>query len=209
MAVPHASTECLYNEIIIHLKATLFFDKNVDTIFVIGGQDAKYIHLVNGVTADYAMNEACSARTSSFIEESAFESFEIKTTEIENIALFTDPPPNFNDQCTAFISSDVKTAFNEGLTKENIIAGLVYLICVNYVNHVNHVKENRPVGDVVFMQGGGCYNKAISIAMAGLIGKKIIVLPEPGLLGTFGIALQIKENLKLIYWRKKHSYLKN
>lgn len=196
----HAMTEGVYNEIIAHSKAALFFDKNVDTIFEIGGQDAKYTHIVNGVPADYAMNEACSAGTGSFIEESVLETFGIKTTEIEKIALSANSPPNFNDQCSAFISSDVKTALNEGLTKENIIAGLVYTICSNYVNRV---KGNRPVGSVVFLQGGVCYNKAIPIAMAGLIGKKIIVPPEPGLMGAFGVALQVKEKLELNLLEKK------
>lgn len=196
----HAMTEGVYNEIIAHSKAALFFDKNVDTIFEIGGQDAKYTHIVNGVPADYAMNEACSAGTGSFIEESAFESFGIKTTEIERIALSADSPPNFNDQCAAFINSDVKTALNEGLTKENIIAGLVCSICLNYVNRV---KGSRPVGNVVFMQGGVCYNKAIPIAMAGLINKKIVVPPEPGLMGAFGVALQVREKFELNLLEKK------
>ncbi|MGQ9818681.1 MAG: acyl-CoA dehydratase activase [Candidatus Kapaibacteriales bacterium] len=196
----HAMTEGIYNEIIAHSKAALFFDKNVDTIFEIGGQDAKYTHIINGVPADYAMNEACSAGTGSFIEESAFESFGIKTTELEKIAFLADSPPNFNDQCSAFINSDVKTALNEGLSKENIIAGLVFSICQNYVNRV---KGNRPIGNVVFMQGGVCYNRAISVAMAALIGKKIIVPPEPGLMGAFGVALQVKEKIELNLLEKK------
>ena len=39
------------------------FDQDVDTIFEIGGQDAKYTYLTSGVPSDYAMNEACSAGT--------------------------------------------------------------------------------------------------------------------------------------------------
>lgn len=200
----HALTKGVYNEIIAHSKAALFFDKNVDTIFEIGGQDAKYTYIVNAVPSDYAMNEACSAGTGSFIEETAFESFGIKTTEIEEIAFSSDLPPNFSDQCAAFISSDIKTALSEGLSKEDIIAGLVYSICLNYINRV---VGNRPVGDVVFMQGGVCYNKAIPVAMAGLTGKKIIVPPEPGLTGAFGVALQVKEKIELGLMEKKEFYL--
>ncbi len=46
---------------------------SVDTIFEIGGQDAKYTYITNAVPSDYAMNEACSAGTGSFLEESALE----------------------------------------------------------------------------------------------------------------------------------------
>ncbi|WP_461248429.1 BadF/BadG/BcrA/BcrD ATPase family protein, partial [Treponema sp. R6D11] len=64
-------TPGVYNEIIAHSVGTTYFDKEVETIFEIGGQDAKYVLLKNGVPIDYAMNEACSAGTGSFLEESA------------------------------------------------------------------------------------------------------------------------------------------
>ena len=47
------------------------------------------------------------------------------------------------------------------------------------------------------MQGGVCYNRAVPLAMAALTGKKIIVPPEPGLMGAFGAALEIKKRLDL------------
>jgi predicted nucleotide-binding protein (sugar kinase/HSP70/actin superfamily) len=47
------------------------------------------------------------------------------------------------------------------------------------------------------MQGGVCYNKAIPVAMAALTGKNIIVPPDPGLMGAFGVALGIKEKIEL------------
>ena len=40
-----------------------------DTIFEIGGQDSKFIHIRDGVVADFTMNEACAAGTGSFLEE--------------------------------------------------------------------------------------------------------------------------------------------
>ena len=185
----HAMTEGVINEIIAHATAAVHFDPGVDTIFEIGGQDAKYTYITNSVPSDYAMNEACSAGTGSFLEESAFETLGIAMTEIADIALAGSAPPNFNDQCAAFIASDIKNAVHEGLSRENIVAGLVYSICMNYTNRV---KGNRPVGEKVFMQGGVCYNRAVPLAMAALTGKPIVVPPEPGLMGAFGVALAVK-----------------
>ncbi|RJP73596.1 MAG: activase [Ignavibacteriales bacterium] len=190
----HALTKGIINEIIAHASATVFFDKEVDTIFEIGGQDAKYTYITSGIASDYAMNEACSAGTGSFLEESAKESLDIDYKEIGKIALTATNPPNFNDQCAAFISSDIKNALHEGLEKDDIVAGLVYSICMNYNNRV---KGNRPVGKKIFMQGGVCYNKAVPVAMAALTGKEIIVPPEPGLMGAFGVALEIKNRINL------------
>ncbi len=196
----HAMTDCIINEIIAHATGALFFDPEVDTIFEIGGQDAKYTYITNGVASDYAMNEACSAGTGSFLEEAAKETFGVEMEEIGGIALRGQKPPNFNDQCAAFISSDIKNALHEGLKKEDIIAGLVYSICMNYDNRV---KGNRPVGNKVFMQGGVCYNRAVPIAMASLTKKHIVVPPDPGLTGAFGVALEVKRRLEIGLTKEK------
>jgi len=188
----HALTDGVINEIIAHAAAAVYFDPQVDTIFEIGGQDAKYTYITNGVASDYAMNEACSAGTGSFLEESALETLGVAMEDIADIALKGNHPPNFNDQCAAFIASDIKNAIHEGVKHEDIVAGLVYSICMNYSNRV---KGNRPVGKKVFMQGGVCYNRAIPLAMASLVGKPIIVPPEPGLMGAFGVALEIKKRI--------------
>ena len=190
----HAFTNGVINEIIAHATAAIYFDPEVDTIFEIGGQDAKYTYIVNKVPSDYAMNEACSAGTGSFIEEAAYEAMGINVKEIEPIAMKGKKPPNFSDQCAAFINSDIKTALQEDIPREDIVAGLVYSICLNYVNRV---KGNRPVGNKIFMQGGVCYNKAIPIAMAALTGQKIVVPPDPGLMGAFGVALEVKNRIEI------------
>lgn len=190
----HALTDGVINEIIAHAAAAVHFDPEVDTIFEIGGQDAKYTYITAGVPSDYAMNEACSAGTGSFLAESAFETLGIPVDKIAKRAITATAPPNFNDQCAAFIASDIKTAVHEGISTEDVLAGLVYSICMNYLNRV---KGNRPVGNKVFMQGGVCYNKAVPLAMAALLGKPIIVPPEPGLMGAYGAALEIKKRISM------------
>ena len=190
----HALSDGVINEIIAHAAAAVYFDPEVDTLFEIGGQDAKYTYITSGVPSDYAMNEACSAGTGSFLEEAAYETMNVNVEDIAAAALKGNHPPNFNDQCAAFISSDIKTAIHEGIDYHDILAGLVYSICMNYINRV---KGNRPVGQKIFMQGGVCYNHAVPLAMAALTGKKIIVPPEPGLMGAFGAALEIKKRIEL------------
>jgi predicted CoA-substrate-specific enzyme activase len=188
----HAMSPAIINEITAHATAAIYYDPHVDTIIEIGGQDAKYTHITNAVPTDYAMNEACSAGTGSFLEESALESLGIAMDQIANVAIRATCPPNFNDQCSAFIASDIKNAIHDGIAVEDIIAGLVYSVCMNYINRV---KGNRPVGNKVFMQGGVCYNRAVPLAMAALTGKPIIVPPEPGLMGAFGVALEVKKRI--------------
>ncbi|XCN71448.1 MAG: acyl-CoA dehydratase activase [Candidatus Electrothrix aestuarii] len=189
----HALTDGVINEIVAHATAAVHFDPEVDTIFEIGGQDAKYTYITNGVPSDYAMNEACSAGTGSFLEEAAKESLGLAVTEIGNTAFRATAPPNFSDQCAAFIGSDIKRSVQENVPLKDIVAGLVYSIGMNYNNRV---KGNRPVGKKVFVQGGVCYNKAVPAAMAGLTGKHVVVPSEAGLMGAFGVALEVERRME-------------
>jgi len=192
IAALHALTESVINEIIAHATAAAYFDREVDAIFEIGGQDAKYTFLTAGVPSDYAMNEACSAGTGSFLEESAFESLGVKMEDIGESAMAGTAPPNFTDQCSAFISSDVKQASQQGIDKSDVLAGLVYSVCLNYLNRV---KGSRQAGKKTFMQGGVCYNRAVPVAMAALMKTRIIVPPDPGLMGAYGVALEVAKRL--------------
>ena len=182
----HALTDGIFNEIVAHAHAAVHHDPGVDTIFEIGGQDAKYTFLTGGVPVEYAMNEACSAGTGSFLEESCSESLGLDVDSIADTALKGLSPPDFSDQCAAFIGSDIKTAIHEGMARPDIAAGLVYSVCRNYLNRV---QGSRRTGKKVFMQGGVCYNRAVPLAMANLCRTHIIVPPDPGLMGAFGAAL--------------------
>ena len=176
----------VYNEIIAHTVGTTYFQKEVDTIFEIGGQDAKYVYIVNGVPIDYAMNEACSAGTGSFLEESAAGDLNIDTApEIGPVALQAQAPLKFGEHCSAFINSDIRKAIGQGAAREDIVAGLVFSIVANYLNRV---VGNRAVGDHIVLQGGVAKNPAVPLAFAQMTGKHITVPPDPELMGCFGVA---------------------
>jgi predicted CoA-substrate-specific enzyme activase len=176
----------VYNEIIAHTVGTTYFEQDVDTMFEIGGQDAKYVFINNGVPIDYAMNEACSAGTGSFLEESAAGDLNIDTApEIGPIALEAAAPLKFGEHCSAFINSDIRKAIQQGAEREDIVAGLVFSIVANYLNRV---VGNRAVGEHIVLQGGVAKNPAVPLAFAQMTGKPITVPPDPELMGCFGVA---------------------
>ncbi|MFZ0863523.1 MAG: acyl-CoA dehydratase activase [Candidatus Sulfotelmatobacter sp.] len=179
-------TEHVYNEISAHAAGATHFAPDVDTIFEIGGQDAKYIYLRNGVPIDYAMNNACSAGTGSFLEESAHGDLGISVSEIAEIALSASSPVKFKTTCTAFINSDIRIAQQQGQGHNNILAGLVYAIAENYLTKV---KGQRPIGKKVLLQGGVALNRAVGYAFAHSVGRPIVIPPNPELLGALGVGL--------------------
>ncbi len=186
----YAGTAHVYNEISAHARGATHFDPAVDTIFEIGGQDSKYIRLRNGVPIDYAMNNACSAGTGSFLEESAHGDLGIAVNDIAEIALAAPSPVQLKATCAAFINSDIRIAFQQGQSRENIVAGLVYAIAANYLTKV---KGPRVVGKKVFLQGGVALNSAIGHAFAHSVDRTVVIPPGPELMGALGVALLAME----------------
>ncbi|OPY87595.1 MAG: Activator of (R)-2-hydroxyglutaryl-CoA dehydratase [Smithella sp. PtaU1.Bin162] len=187
-------TPAVYNEIIAHAFGTTFYKGDIDTIFEIGGQDAKYVFLKNKVPIDYAMNEACSAGTGSFLEESAQGDLNIANAwEIGDIAVQAGEPLKFGEHCSAFINSDIRNAIQQGASREDITAGIVTSIVSNYLNRV---VGNRTIGKSIVLQGGVAKNKAIPLAFAMLLNKDILVPPDPELMGSFGVGILAKQKLK-------------
>jgi predicted CoA-substrate-specific enzyme activase len=186
-------TPAVYNEIIAHAVGTNFYQDNIDTIFEIGGQDAKYVLLKNKVPIDYAMNEACSAGTGSFLEESAQSDLNIANAwEIGDIAIKAKEPLKFGEHCSAFINSDIRNAIQQGASVEDITAGIITSIVSNYLNRV---VGNRTIGKNIVLQGGVAKNKAVPLAFAMLLNKDILVPPDPELMGCFGVGLLSKQKL--------------
>ncbi len=184
-------TPAIYNEIIAHATGTTYFKPDIDTIFEIGGQDAKYVYLKNGVPIDYAMNEACSAGTGSFLEESA--AGDLNITDVRNIgdiAMQAERPLKFGEHCSAFINSDIRKAIQHGASREDITAGIVTSIVSNYLNRV---VGNRAVGANIVLQGGVAKNKAVPLAFAMMLDKNITIPPDPELLGCFGVGLLARQ----------------
>jgi predicted CoA-substrate-specific enzyme activase len=173
-----------------------FLGLDVDTIFDIGGQDAKYIRIHNGVVVDFHMNEACAAGTGSFLEEQA-EKLGINIIgEFAERALRSPAPLNLGERCTVFMEKDVNACLQRGGRVDDIIAGLAYSICYNYINRV---VKGREIGDVVFFQGGTAYNDSVAAAMGMILGqegKKVIVPPHNGILGAYGEALLTREKMQ-------------
>lgn len=180
------------NEITAQARGAVEIDKDVDTIFEIGGQDSKYIKIENGKVVDFEMNKICAAGTGSFIEEQS-KKLEIPIEKFENIALKGNEPSNLGDKCTVFIEGNISKAIAEGKSKENIAAGLGYSIVNNYLNRV---VGNKNIGNKIFLQGGIAHNQAIINAFRSTLKKEIVIPKFFSVTGAYGVALLTKEHVE-------------
>jgi predicted CoA-substrate-specific enzyme activase len=183
------------NEIAAHARGAHHYDSRVDTIFEIGGQDAKYIRLEGGRVVDAAMNEACSAGTGSFIEEQGrrFEGVE-DVAQLGRIALDSDGSAALGQHCSIFMAEVIDEAVAADVPRDRIVAGLYESVIQNYLNRV---KGSRSVGEVIFCQGMPFASDALAAAVARQTGAEVIVPPSPGTVGALGIALLAADQIAL------------
>jgi len=180
------------NEIAAHAEGARAYDPRVDTIFEIGGQDAKYIRLDGGRVVDAAMNEACSAGTGSFIEEQGRRLGGLGAAELGREAIQADGCVALGQHCAVFMAEILDEAAAAGADRRHVIAGLYESVIQNYLNRV---KGQRSVGKVIFCQGMPFSADALAAAVARQTGAEVIIPPSPGTVGAFGIALLAREVL--------------
>ncbi|RCX18842.1 putative CoA-substrate-specific enzyme activase [Anaerobacterium chartisolvens] len=178
--------DIIKNEITAHAEAAVFMDPEVDTVFEIGGQDSKYIHICGGMVDDFTMNKACAAGTGSFLEEQA-QKLDVKIKdEFSRLALSSSRPLDCGEKCTVFMESEVVKYFQQGQKISDITAGLAYSIVNNYLYKV---VENRPIGRRIFFQGGVATNKAVVAAFEQVTGKTVNVPVHHEVMGALGCCL--------------------
>ena len=175
----------------VHM-ARSYLNRDVDTIFEVGGQDSKFISLQNGVVVDFALNEACAAGTGSFLEEQAGQLGISIKNEFAHLAMQSRRPLKLGERCTVFIEKELGPYLQQGVKREDIVAGLAYSVVLNYLNRV--VKK-RKIGETIFFQGGTAYNDSVAAAFATLLNKEIIVPPQNGVMGAIGAALLARDKM--------------
>ena len=183
----------IVNEIIAHTAGALHYDETVDTIFEIGGQDSKYIRISNGSIIDFALNEACSAGTGSFLEELCDRLpnyFDFR--KLDDMALNAEYGIELGQHCSVFISDLIEKAVADDRTKESIAVGLFDSIIANYMNRV---KRNRSIGIKIFCQGMPFSMVALGCAASRYTGGKIVIPANPGTVGALGAALLARKML--------------
>ncbi len=191
------------DEITAQATGTLFLNPDCDTIFEIGGQDAKYIQCQNGITKDFTMNKVCSAGTGSFIEDQA-ERLGLTAAELGQMALKSKNPASLDGRCTVFMKTSIENKIACGESLENICAGICYSVVKNYIHKV---VANKKIGKKICFQGGLAFNRGIVAAFKSMFGDNFKISPYFSVTGALGMALLAKEDFGKLKIKKDDSEL--
>jgi predicted CoA-substrate-specific enzyme activase len=181
------------DEISAQLCASRALDPEVDTVFEIGGQDAKVLVVEDGQLRDFALNRICAAGTGSFLSEQAGRLRVRVEEEFGERALAASSPVSLGSRCTVFMDSDLIHHQQQGCRTGDLLAGLAYSVAQNFIEHV---VEGRRIGRRVWFQGGVAANPAVRAAFEALLDREIHVHPHHALTGAWGAALLAQEEME-------------
>lgn len=184
--------DAIINEITAHVAGAVKTTPDIETIFEIGGQDSKYMRVKNGNIYDSNMNYVCAAGTGSFVEEQAKKlGFNLK--EVGDIVMGIAPPPT-SDRCTVFMEQDVTKLIRMGFSREEVMAGVLNSVVLNYLNKV--VGRRYISKDKVAFMGATARNKGLVAAFEQTLGVEIVVSPYCHVMGAYGLATLVRKVVK-------------
>jgi predicted CoA-substrate-specific enzyme activase len=177
--------DLVVDEITAHARAACELDPEVDTIIEIGGQDAKFTTLRNGMVTSAVMNTVCAAGTGSFIEEQARR----LGCSLSSYARLVEGArsPMASDRCTVFMQRDVNHLLASGYEVSEILAAVLHSVRENYLQKV---AREGAIGRRICFQGATARNKALVAAFEQKLGRPIAVSRYCHLTGALGVALQ-------------------
>ena len=179
-------------ETMAHLTAAQKFMPDVEFLLDIGGQDIKCFKIKNGAIDSIFLNEACSSGCGSFISTFA-TSMGYGVKDFAKLGLFAPHPVDLGSRCTVFMNSSVKQAQKEGVTIDNISAGLSVSVVKNALYKVIRANSKDDLGKKIVVQGGTLLNDAILRAFEKEVEVEVVRPVIAGLMGAYGAALYAKE----------------
>ena len=175
-------------ETMAHFMASKQFLPNVDFILDIGGQDIKCIKIKNEAVDSIMLNEACSSGCGSFIETFA-KSMGYDSKEFATLGLKGNAPVDLGSRCTVFMNSSIKQAQKDGVSVENISAGISVSVIKNAIYKVIRANSPTELGEHIVVQGGTFLNDAVLRAFEKEIGHNVVRPAIAGIMGAYGAAI--------------------
>ncbi|MEM3018581.1 MAG: acyl-CoA dehydratase activase [Candidatus Bathyarchaeia archaeon] len=182
-------------EITCHGRGAHYLDPRTRTVVDIGGQDSKAIALGDdGRVVDFSLNDKCAAGTGRFLEFASRLVLDVQLEELGPISARSTSPATISSTCTVFALTEIVSLLAEGVSRENIVAGLHAAISQRVAAMVRRIGV-RPT---VMLTGGVAKNEGLRAALARELGVEVNPpsKADPQLVGALGAAILAGERLE-------------
>ncbi|MFX0090783.1 MAG: acyl-CoA dehydratase activase [Candidatus Hodarchaeota archaeon] len=180
-------------EISCHARGAYFLNSQIKTVIDIGGQDSKAIALnEEGFVRDFEMNDKCSAGTGRFLEVMA-KALETSVEEMGELALQSENPVSISSTCTVFAESEVISHVAQGKDRIDILAGIHQSVATKVAGLAKRLPN---IESEIMLTGGVAKNPAVKKSLEEELGYKLVLPPNPQIVGALGAALYALQKSK-------------
>jgi predicted CoA-substrate-specific enzyme activase len=161
---------------------------SVRTIIDVQSQSSQVIKLnENGQVVNFVVSEICAGGSGRFIEVIA-NVLQLELGDIGPLSLKSKDPVTFTTGCAVFGESEAISRVSEGISKEDILAGVHKALAGKISALVERVGLEEPCA----ISGGGGLNVGL-IKRVEEMGIKLLVPPQPQLINALGAAIIAEE----------------
>lgn len=173
------------SEQMCHGRGARFLFPSARTVLDVGAEGCKAVKLSErGDIVDFANNSKCAAGTGAFLEAMA-RILEVSLEEMGELAVKAKDKVKISNFCAVFAESEVISQVHKGYPRDQILAGIHY----SMADRISDLMGRVGLIDDVVMTGGGAKNIGLVKALEEIIKKKILIPPEPIIVGALGAAL--------------------
>ncbi len=182
------------DEITCHALGVRNYNSDVDTVFELGGQDAKFtLFNGDGSVKKSKMNLSCMAGTGQTMQNMVEMLGLDINSSFHQFALSAERTPVVDDTCGVFTEAGIAKLIALGFPREEVAAAIVYGFMGGYVNKFI---GNEQFGDFASAQGGPFNGESCLAALAMLTGMKIHAFPHRQLFGALGAAIAVNNEIE-------------
>jgi len=155
------------------------------TIIDVQAQSSQVIRLnENGQVIDFVASEKCAAGSGRFMDVVSHV-LQVDLKEVGPLSLKSTNPITFTTSCAVFGESEAISRVAEGVSREDILAGVHVAVANKIAALVGRVGLEA---DCV-MSGGGALNTGLVNSVAKKLGVKLLVPPDPQIITALGAAI--------------------
>jgi predicted CoA-substrate-specific enzyme activase len=186
-----AGSDKVVSELSCHAKGANFLFPDAKTVIDIGGQDAKVLHIKNGLLSEFHMNDKCAAGTGRFLEVMS-RVLDIDISEMSEAGARAKSPLEISSTCTVFAESEVISHLSVAANIDDIVAGIHKSVATRTAGLAKRIG----VIPEVVMTGGVARNDNVRFYLSRELKAEIKTSPLAQYAGALGAALFALELIK-------------
>ncbi len=162
---------------------------SVRTVIDIQGMSSQVIRLnERGQVTNFVVSEKCAAGSGRFLDVIA-NVLRIDIKVMGPLSLRSKNPITFTTGCAVFGESEAISRVSEGISQEDILAGVHQALANKLATLVDRVGLAQDCA----ISGGGGLNTGLTKSVEEKLGTRLVVPPQPQLITALGAAIMAEE----------------